>query len=308
MVQDAKDIVQEIRNSYQKALLSSTWLSDDFRLAALKKMENMVSYVGSPGRRLEPDYVEALYKPYPDAPLDLLFPTWIKALGLSSHYMWTDTTTPLYDETRYSPIYMENQNDFTLPTISLFRPFMYPYGITALNYGGVGMMIAHEITHAFDVRGIHSLEGYVPDDMDDVIKEYTKRALCLRTSHKSVLSLSGQEGTLNDDLDSENLADLAGTKVAYDAFASLDSGSQGPNSCRAGNVSEAAVLLQQLREILLGRQPQRHTLRTKTVALHSAANEHAGFLQCIWLRCRDCHESTGQVHFLVAKKIPLHLL
>ncbi|KAL1421102.1 hypothetical protein MTO96_023455 [Rhipicephalus appendiculatus] len=224
MVQEAKNMVQELRNSFLKALRSSTWLSHDFRQAAVKKMMNMVSYVGSPGGRLEPEYVEALYKPYPDAPLDLLFPTWIKALGLSSHYMWTDTTTPLYDETRYSPFYMENHNDFTIPTISMFRPFMYPHAITALNYGGLGQMIGHEIMHAFDVRGIHFLEGYVPDDMDDVIKEYTKRALCLRKSHKSVLSLSGQEGTLNDDLDSENLADLAGTKVAYDAFASLDSG------------------------------------------------------------------------------------
>ncbi|KAL1445760.1 hypothetical protein MTO96_044841 [Rhipicephalus appendiculatus] len=65
MVQEAKDMVQEIRNSYQKALISSTWLSDDFRQAALKKMVNMVSYVGSPGRRLEPDYVEALYNDCP---------------------------------------------------------------------------------------------------------------------------------------------------------------------------------------------------------------------------------------------------
>ncbi|KAH8039014.1 hypothetical protein HPB51_004939 [Rhipicephalus microplus] len=38
------------------------------------------------------------------------------------------------------------------------------------------------------------------------------------------LLLTGQEGTLNDELDSENLADLVGTKVAYDAFASLAGG------------------------------------------------------------------------------------
>ncbi|XP_037515032.1 neprilysin-1-like [Rhipicephalus sanguineus] len=85
-------------------------------------------------------------------------------------------------------------------------------------------MVGHEMMHALDPRGIQSLEGYEPDDKDDVMREYTKRALCLRKSHKSVLSLSGQEGTLSDELDSENLADLVGVKLTYDAFNSLESG------------------------------------------------------------------------------------
>ncbi|KAL3252521.1 hypothetical protein MRX96_054883 [Rhipicephalus microplus] len=178
VIEQAKDIVYEIRNSFLKTFRSSTWISSDFREALIKKMSKIVSYVGSPGRRLNPAFIEAFYKPYPDAPLDApLFPTWIKALGLSSHYMWIDTTTPLYDETRYSPFYSENHNDFAIPTISMFRPFMYPYGIPSLNYGGLGQLL-----------------------------------------------LTGQEGTLNDELDSENLADLVGTKVAYDAFTSLASG------------------------------------------------------------------------------------
>ncbi|KAL1442734.1 hypothetical protein MTO96_007752 [Rhipicephalus appendiculatus] len=212
MVTQAKGMVREIRNSFLKALQSSTWLSSEFRAAAVKKMMDMVAYVGSAGRRLEPDYVEALYKPYPNAPLDLdvLFPTWIKALGLSSHYMWMDTTTPLYDETARTPFYTYEFNDFTIPTVSMLRPFMNPYGIYALNYGGLGTMIAHEIMHAFDPRGIQPLAGYEPHDMDEVIREYTKRALCLRMSHKSVLSLSNQEETLSDELDSENLGRLRG--------------------------------------------------------------------------------------------------
>ncbi|KAL1487217.1 hypothetical protein MTO96_008162 [Rhipicephalus appendiculatus] len=219
-------MVDAIRYSFVKALQSSTWLSSEFREAAVKKLTKMVAHVGSPGRRLEPDFVEAVYKPYPDAPLDLdvLFPTWIKALGLSSHYMWTDTTTPLYDETAPYPYYMYAFNDFTIPTVAMLRPFFYLYGIYALNYGGLGTMIGHEIMHAYGPYGLSYLEGYEPHDTDDVIKEYTKRALCLRRSHKSLLSLGDQEGRLNGVLDSENLADLVGTKVAYDAFNSLASG------------------------------------------------------------------------------------
>ncbi|XP_049271239.1 neprilysin-1-like [Rhipicephalus sanguineus] len=223
MVGEAKNMVDEIRNSYVRALRYSTWLSSEFRQAAIKKIRDMVSYVGSPGRHLEPDFVEELYKPYPDAPLDLdqLFPTWIKALGLSTQYMWMDTKTPLFDDTGYIPFYTGALNDIIVPTTSMLRPFMYPYGVLALNYGGLGTMIGGEMMHALDPRGLHSLEGYVPDDTDAVMKEYTKRALCLRKSRKSVLSLSGQQEPLSEELDSENLADLVGTKMAYDAFDSL---------------------------------------------------------------------------------------
>ncbi|KAL1443140.1 hypothetical protein MTO96_030431 [Rhipicephalus appendiculatus] len=197
MVRRAKNMVEEIRGAYVRALNYSTWLSSNFRQAATKKIMDMVSYVGSPGQRLDPAYVEAFYKPYPDVPpdLDVLFPTWIKALGLSAEHMWMDTATPLYDETVYVPYYTGASNDITVPTASMLQPFMYPHGIDALHYGGLGTMIGQAIMAALDSRGIHSLDGYVPDDRDDVMKEYTKRALCLRKSNKSVLSLSVQEET-----------------------------------------------------------------------------------------------------------------
>ncbi|KAL1487218.1 hypothetical protein MTO96_008163 [Rhipicephalus appendiculatus] len=61
MVTQAKSMVGEIRNSFVKALQSSTWLSSEFREAAVNKMMKRVAHVGSPGRRLDPDFVEAVY-------------------------------------------------------------------------------------------------------------------------------------------------------------------------------------------------------------------------------------------------------
>ncbi|KAL1476173.1 hypothetical protein MTO96_018750, partial [Rhipicephalus appendiculatus] len=94
---------------------------------------------GSPGKRLDPEYVEAIYKPYPDAPLEVLFPTWIKALSLSSHYIWSDQITPLYDEAYHNSYFSYGYNSFEIPTVDLLRPLAYPFGPAALNYGGIGM-------------------------------------------------------------------------------------------------------------------------------------------------------------------------
>ncbi|KAL3184313.1 hypothetical protein MRX96_032114 [Rhipicephalus microplus] len=226
MLADANKMVKAIREAYLMALQSSSWLSNDFRQAAVKKINDMVSYVGSPGQRLNPDFVEAYYKRFPDVPLDLdlLFPTWLKVLGLSAQYMWIDTTTPLFEETRRTPFYAYAINAVAVPAASMLRPFMYPYGVDGLNYGGLGTMIGHAMMGALDPLGIQSLDGYVPNEKDEVMKEYTKRALCLRKSRNSLLSLSAQKRNLSEEVDSESLANLVGTKTAYDAFHNLERG------------------------------------------------------------------------------------
>ncbi|KAL3197417.1 hypothetical protein MRX96_044912 [Rhipicephalus microplus] len=80
----------------------------------------------------------------------------------------------------------------------------------------VDEIIGHEFMHAFDVSTLEDYWG-----TEEIRNEYTKRALCLRRSHRSVLSLSGQEEMLNETVDSENLGDLVGTRLAYEAFTSL---------------------------------------------------------------------------------------
>ncbi|XP_049271282.1 neprilysin-1 [Rhipicephalus sanguineus] len=182
-----------------------------------------------------PDYIQAANKtkvrnflhtePYPDAPLDRLFPTWIRALSLCTPNAWTDQTNPLYDESEVNAEYFGDDNIAIVTTALLHDPYLYPYGPLALNYGGLGMVIAHEITHAFDVTGIETIKKrQEPTELwlfNEFKEEYTKRALCLRHAHKSVLSSSGRQEALNATADSENLADLVGTMISYAAFDSL---------------------------------------------------------------------------------------
>ncbi|KAH7942664.1 hypothetical protein HPB51_028654 [Rhipicephalus microplus] len=164
MVEKAKRMVSEIRSTFLKALQYSSSLSINFRVAAIRKLESMKSYVGSPGRRLDPEFVEWIYKPYPDAPIDLLFPTWIRALSLSTHYIWTDQTTPLYDEARYRPYYTHYFNDFTVATANMLPPFMYPDWPIALNYGGLGTVrkdffITDRAWHTHSTRSFYLLSS-----------------------------------------------------------------------------------------------------------------------------------------------------
>ncbi|XP_065289070.1 neprilysin-1-like isoform X2 [Dermacentor albipictus] len=172
-VDRAQGMLTRMRRVLRQSFESSSWLTGRTRRAALRKLDNLTTHVGS-GNRLDLEFVENLYKPYPDALPDHLFAIWIKALSLSTHYMWSDTTSWLYDEVDMGAFYNFEYNTLAVARGLLLRPFFYVDGPLGLNYGGLGM-----------------------------------------------LSLSARQEVLDDYTDSENLADLVGTRIAYETFASL---------------------------------------------------------------------------------------
>ncbi|KAL1441919.1 hypothetical protein MTO96_031075 [Rhipicephalus appendiculatus] len=78
MVEAVKTMLSNIRDAFREKLESSSWVTGDDRNVVVQKLANMETHVGSAGGRLKRDYLERLYKPYPDVPPDRLFPSWIK--------------------------------------------------------------------------------------------------------------------------------------------------------------------------------------------------------------------------------------
>ncbi|XP_075744537.1 neprilysin-21-like [Rhipicephalus microplus] len=76
--------------------------------------------------------------------------------------------------------------------------------------------------HAFDIQGLryNDQRKYARWASAAFMKEYTKRAMCLRQMHRSVERQKARQ-ELSNFYDSENLADLVGVKIAYDGFSSL---------------------------------------------------------------------------------------
>ncbi|XP_075744587.1 neprilysin-1-like [Rhipicephalus microplus] len=213
----SKRMASRIRSAFEKALQASSYLTADIRAHLINKLLNHTIFIGSPGRRLDPDFVEDIYKLLPDAPLDWLFPTWIKARGLEYQYYWRDTTSTLYEEEYVGGYNNPLIGGVVIPIGTFIRPFIYEYGPLGLNYGGIGWVIGHELMHSFNDYAVQNTPGMTAE----VFAEYTRRGLCYRRSIQSVLSLIGIDDQLVDSIDTENLCDLEGTKFAYAAFASL---------------------------------------------------------------------------------------
>ncbi|KAL1484295.1 hypothetical protein MTO96_032655 [Rhipicephalus appendiculatus] len=61
MVYQTKRMVTRIRHTFVKALESSSWISRNARAYAIELLYEITGYVGSPGRRLDPEFVEEIY-------------------------------------------------------------------------------------------------------------------------------------------------------------------------------------------------------------------------------------------------------
>ncbi|KAL1469043.1 hypothetical protein MTO96_025121 [Rhipicephalus appendiculatus] len=215
MIKDAMSMAERIKRELRTRLENSRWLTESVRASFLNKWSSIRFQVGSAGNRLNPEFVEKFYAPLQDVPLNRLFPSWIQAHRLNTRYRWKDQVTRFFDEEVVRASYEEDETTIVIPVGILQGPFIYEYGPEALNYGSLGTVIGHQLMHAYDPA--HLGEEFWHTEA--VKKEYTKRALCLRRSHRSILSLSGQQEVLNDTVDSENIADFAGTKLAYAAYA-----------------------------------------------------------------------------------------
>lgn len=114
--------------------------------------------------------------------------------------------------------YNPTMNEIVFPAAILQPPFFYMNGDDAINYGGIGMVIGHEITHGFDDQG-SQFDG--DGNMKNWWTDEDKKAYNALTD-KFVQQYNGFEIDslhVNGELtQGENIADLGGMIIAFNAF------------------------------------------------------------------------------------------
>lgn len=107
------------------------------------------------------------------------------------------------------------RNKIVVPATVLLPPLFAPGAPASLTYGGLGAVLGHEMTHAFDVEGSEwdAHGNYRNWWSPESRQEYAARMACLRDSHG--LSENKQQ-------DGENTADFSGLVSAFKAYSGLD--------------------------------------------------------------------------------------
>jgi putative endopeptidase len=212
----ATALLMSVRASFVRRLQTRDWLDEPTRKEAQGKLDALVAKVGGP--MTLPTITAVTPKmPLIDQDLQANLDGYIgnvRALTATpDRTRWNDS--PLTVNAFYEPFY----NDIVVPAAILQSPFYDPRRPDAWNYGTMGAVLGHELSHGFDDRGRHyDGTGSLRDWWSPATAtEFARRAGCFGDPMGKFEALPGKFVNAALTL-GENLADNNGLRLAYDAF------------------------------------------------------------------------------------------
>ncbi|MBX3578428.1 MAG: M13 family metallopeptidase [Rhizobiaceae bacterium] len=210
-------LVGNVVAAFRNRLQENAWMDAETRAEALKKLDAITTHIGYPDRWH--NYSGVVLKPG-----DLVGN--VKAISAFQHQDrltalkgprrdWEWIFTPQTINAGYSP----DRNLIEFPAAILQPPFFDPNADIAVNYGSIGAVIGHELGHAFDDQG----SRFDPDGIlrnwwtPAAREEFERRAAVLVGQFDTFSPVEGMN--VNGALTlGENIGDLGGLTVAYDAY------------------------------------------------------------------------------------------
>ena len=219
--EDAKKRMLDLVNNLQKAFAARIdkldWMSDSTKQKAKEKLFTITKKIGYPDK----------WRDYSNVTIakDKYFENALSASANNYQYQLAKLNKPV-DKTEWfttpstvTAYYNPFANEIVFPAGILQTPYFDEAADDALNYGGIGMVIGHEMTHAFDDQGAQfdkngNVENWWTTDDYQKFKSKTQQVIDLYSSF-TVLDTLHVKGALTV---GENTADVGGVAIAYDAF------------------------------------------------------------------------------------------
>jgi putative endopeptidase len=211
------ELVDNIRQTYRERIIALDWMSEEAKKEALAKLDSMRVKIGYPDvwpdhSRLEiknDSYLANIFKVR-----EFAFQKDINDIGKA-----VDKSIWHMNPQTVNAYYSNSKNEIVFPAGILQALFFNQYADDAMNYGGIGMVIAHEITHGFDDQGRKfDAKGNLRDWWNEEdIKNFEERTEILIEQYNSYSPLPGffVDGELTQ---GENIADLGGVTIAFNSF------------------------------------------------------------------------------------------
>lgn len=257
---EAKERMLKLVDNLQMALGERInqleWMSEDTRKKAQEKLGTFIVKVGYPDKWKDYSTLEIKEDSY--------WENMVRASAFAYAEMVDELGKPVDKAKWYmSPqtvnaYYNPSSNEICFPAGILQPPFFYMNGDDAINYGGIGVVIGHEMTHGFDDQGRKfDKEGNLTDwwTAEDAQRfDERSKVLVDYFNHITVLDTVRANGVFTL---GENIADHGGLQVSYHAFLKTDQAKTGEQTdgftpaqrfflsyanLWAGNVRDAEIL------------------------------------------------------------------
>ncbi|XP_064113738.1 neprilysin-1-like [Macrobrachium nipponense] len=221
----ALEMIHTLRSAFSDLLEENDWMDDETRSVAREKANAMNEKIGYPEMLTRPDELAVEYENLtiePNQHLQNVF-NWLrydanKNLGRLREDVnkakWS--TAPAVLNAFYNP----NFNDIVFPA-GILQPLFYSQHLPkSLNYGGIGVVIGHEMTHGFDDKGRQfDKDGNLKQWWNNrTIQAFRTRAQCIIDQYSGYKVDQVNQYINGRMTQGENIADNGGIKQAYRAY------------------------------------------------------------------------------------------
>ena len=231
----AKERMEKLVANLQQALGeridAQDWMSDDTKKVAHEKLDAFYVKVGYPDKwtdystlQIGSSYLQNILSCKEWAIQDMIAKHLNKPVDKDEWYMTPQTVNAYYNPTT---------NEICFPAGILQPPFFDMEADDAFNYGAIGVVIGHEMTHGFDDQGSkYDKNGNLSQWWtEEDTKRFNERIQVMRDYHDSIEVLPGLHSNGSLTL-GENMADHGGLMVSYQAF--VNATAQAPLSDKDG--------------------------------------------------------------------------
>ncbi|SHK72246.1 M13 family metallopeptidase [Xylanibacter ruminicola] len=213
-------LVKDLQQAFEDRLKENTWMSEETKAKAIEKLHAMYINVGYPDKwedmekfvdiRESENLIENYIRINQEATKAVFRKYWRKPVDKTMM-----ACTPQTVNAFYNPMF----NSINFPAAILQPPFFDPEADYVSNYGAIGVVIGHEMSHGFDDQGCQfdkdgNLKNWWTADDKTKYDERTKVLADWFSKQEAVpgLKVNGQK-TLG-----ENIGDNGGLKIAYRAY------------------------------------------------------------------------------------------
>ncbi len=213
----AQNLVEQVKSALRSRLENLDWMSQETRIEALRKLNAMQVKIGYPDRWQDHSGLNISRRPLIENVLSA--DTWRFRQMMAKVGQPTDRSEWRMTPSTVNAYYNPSANEIVFPAGILQAPFFFSQGPDALNYGAIGMVIGHEITHGFDDSGRQydadgNLRNWWKPEDEQRYRERAARIVAQYNQYQPLADLA-IDGELTV---GENIADIGGLKIAYLAF------------------------------------------------------------------------------------------
>lgn len=225
---EVEDLVSKIMVTFNETLQSIRWMDNKTREAAEEKLRKMGTKIGYPEWLFNMTYIEQLYRYVPMFLPSTAFAEMLYWIGTNSWIITMQKLRQPYNNDAewlvgpavVNAFYSPSANEMVYPSAILQGVFYEPGLPRSINFGAIGTVVGHEMTHGFDDTGSQfDADGALKQWWsNDTRSHFEKKSRCFEYQYGNITDSAANMKLNGKNTLGENIADNGGMRMAFKAY------------------------------------------------------------------------------------------